>query len=122
MAEIAHRAVGAVAVGLVDDEDVGDLEDAGLGRLDPVAHARGEEDEGGVGGVRHLDLGLPDPHGLDEHDVAAGRVEHPQGLRRRPRQPAEVPPRGHRADEDLRVRGVLRHPDPVAEQRPTGER
>ena len=34
------RAVGAVAVGLVDDEDVGDLEDAGLDRLDVVAHAR----------------------------------------------------------------------------------
>ena len=38
--QVAHGRVGAVAVGLVDDEDVADLEDAGLGRLDAVAHAR----------------------------------------------------------------------------------
>ena len=36
--QVARHLVGAVAVGLVDHEDVGDLEDAGLRRLDAVAH------------------------------------------------------------------------------------
>ena len=39
-AQLAGRGVGAVAVGLVDDVDVADLEDPGLGGLDAVAHAR----------------------------------------------------------------------------------
>ena len=38
--DVADGGVGAVPVGLVDHEDVGDLQDAGLGRLDRVAHAR----------------------------------------------------------------------------------
>ena len=39
-AQVAADLVGAVAVGLVDDVHVADLEDAGLRRLDAVAHAR----------------------------------------------------------------------------------
>ncbi len=58
--------VGAVAVGLVDDEDVADLEDPGLGRLDAVAHARGEQHQRGVGEAGDLDLALADADGLDE--------------------------------------------------------
>ena len=42
-----------------------------------------------------IDLGLPDPDGLDEDDVEAGAVEHAKRLRARPRQSAEVPARGH---------------------------
>ena len=37
-----------------------------------------------------LDLGLADADRLDEHDVAAGGVEHPQRLRGRP---SDSPPR-----------------------------
>ena len=122
MPQVADDPVGAVAVGLVDDEDVGDLEDPGLGRLDGVAHAGREQDQGGVGEPGDVDLGLADADGLDEHDVAAGGRQHAQRLRRRPRQPAEVPAGGHRADEDAVVGGVVLHADAVAEQRPAGER
>ena len=52
-----------------------------------------------------LDLGLPDADGLDEDDVAAGRVEDPQRLRGGPGQAAEVAAGGHRADVDARGRG-----------------
>jgi hypothetical protein len=51
---------GAVAVGLVDHEDVGDLEDAALGHLDHVAESGRERDDGGVGPPGDLDLRLPD--------------------------------------------------------------
>src|SRR6476659_6411714 len=50
----------SLTVGLVDDEDVTDLEDAGLGGLDAVAHAGGEEHDRRVGQARDLDLGLAD--------------------------------------------------------------
>ena len=46
----------------------------------------------------------------------------PARLGRGPGQPAEVAAAGHRPDEDARVGGVVLHPDPVAEQRPAGER
>ena len=114
--------VGAVPVGLVDHEHVGDLEDAGLGGLDPVAHARRQQHQRGVGGRGDLDLGLADADGLDQHHVAAGRVQHPDGLRGRRGQPAEVAAGGHRPDEHAGVGRVVLHPHPVAEQRPAGER
>ena len=75
----------------------------GLGRLDRVAHARREQDDR-VGQARDLDLGLPDADGLDQHHVAAGRVQDPQRLRRRPGQAAQVAAAGHRADVDVRGR------------------
>ena len=96
-----------------------DLEDARLGRLDAVAHARREQHQRGVGQRGDLDLGLPDPDGLDQDDVAAGGVEHAQRLRRGPRQPAEVPAGGHRADVDAacRARGPASAPGRRAARR-----
>ena len=77
LAEVPHRAVGPLSVGLVDDEHVGDLEDAGLGGLDAVAHPGGEEDHRRVGGAGDLHLRLTHADGLEDDDVTAGRVEHP---------------------------------------------
>ena len=65
-----------------------------------------------------LDLGLADPDGLDQDDVAAGGVQHPHRLRGRPGQAAQVALGGHRADVDALVEGVALHPHPVAEQAP----
>ena len=75
-----------------------------------------------VGQRGDLDLGLADADRLDADHVEPGRVEHPQRLRRRDRQPAEVTAAGHRPDEHARVGRVILHPDPVAEQRAAGER
>ena len=122
VAQVAGHLLGAVTVGLVHHEDVGDLQDARLRGLDAVAHAGREQHQGGVGQLHDLDLGLADADGLDEHHVAADRVEHAQRLRRRRRQPAEVAAGGHRADEHSRIGRVLLHPDPVTEQRAPGER
>ena len=84
--EVAHRGVGAVAVGLVDGEDVGALQDAGLDGLHLVAHPRGDHDERRVGGAGDLELVLADAHGLDEHHVVAARVEHAHDVARAARQ------------------------------------
>ena len=64
----------------------------------------------------------PDADGLDEHDVAAGALQHPHRLRGGRGEPAEVAAAGHRPDVDARVGGVVLHADPVAEDRAAGER
>ena len=96
--------VGAVPVGLVDDVDVADLQDPGLGGLDAVAHPRGQQHQRGVGEPGDLDLALAHADGLDQHHVEAGGVEDPDRLRGRPGQASEVAARGHRTDVDARGR------------------
>ena len=71
VAQLGDRAVGVGPVGLVDDVQVGDLEQPGLDRLDVVAHAGHGDDRDRVGGLHDVDLVLADADGLDDHDVAA---------------------------------------------------
>src|SRR5690606_14930146 len=120
--DLAHGRVGALPVGLVDHEHVTDLEDARLGGLDPVTHAGGQQHYRRVGQSGDLHLTLPDADGLHDDDVAARGVQHPQRLRRAPRQPAQVAAAGHGPDVDLRVQGVVAHPDAVPQQCAAGER
>ena len=72
-ADLAHHRVGQRVVGLVDDDHVGDLHDAGLQRLDRVARAGHQHEHDGVGVVDDVDLGLADADGLEEHVVACRR-------------------------------------------------
>ena len=109
-------------VHLVDRDHVGDLHDPGLQRLHRVARAGHQDEQHGVGDPDHLDLALARSDRLQEDEVLAGRVEEQQRLERRLREPAEMAPRAHRADEDLRVEKVVGEPDPVAEQRTLRER
>ena len=78
--EIATRLLDALAVGLVDDEDVGDLHQAGLVGLHAVAPARIDDDDGRVGFPGHLDLDLTDPDRFDDDPMAADRVEQADGF------------------------------------------
>ncbi len=54
-----------------------DLQDAGLGRLDPVAHPRGQQHQRGVGRGGDLDLGLTDPDRLHDHACRSRRRRRP---------------------------------------------
>ena len=78
-------------VALVDDDEVGDLEQAGLDGLDLVAHLGRLEHDGRVGRGRDLDLALARPDRLDEHEVEARR------RRARPRRPWSSRPGRRRA-------------------------
>ena len=59
---------------------------------------------------------------LDEDDVLPRRIEQENRLKRRLREPAEVSSRPHRANVDPGIEEVVGEPNPVSEQRPTGER
>ena len=99
-----RQAVGTLAIGLVDDEDVGHLHEAGLERLHVIARARHERHDGDVRRSNNLDLVLarrrfrsmmmtPLPA------ASSTSTRHPVSAR----QAAELPPRGHRSDEDARI-------------------
>ena len=95
-------------VALVDDDEVGHLEQAGLDRLDLVAHLGRLEHDRRVRRGRDLDLALAGADRLDEDEVEAGGVEDGCRGRRRRREPAGMAARRHRADEDVAV--VRRRP------------
>ncbi len=71
---------GQVAVGLVDDDQVGQLHDPPLDALQLVAAAGGHEQGEQVDHVGDRHLGLADADGLDEHDVEPGRLAQQHGL------------------------------------------
>ena len=120
--EVALRLPSPRPVGLVDHEQVGDLEQPGLVGLDGVTPAGVHHHHRGVGGRRHRHLLLPDPDRLDEHDREAHRRQHAEGVGDGERQAAEVAPGGHRADEHPFVERVALHAHPVAEDGPARER
>ena len=117
-----HRPVRSLAIRLVHDEDVGDLHDPGLERLDLVAGARHQHDDRDVGGADDVHFVLAHADRFDEDDVLAGGVEDERGVGGRARQPAEVAARRHAADEDAGVGDVRLHADAVAEDRAAGVR
>ena len=88
--QLAGEAIGAGAIGLVDHEQIGDLEQPGLHRLDRVARLRRQNDEDGVGDLHHTELGLPDADGLDDDAIEADEIEQIDDLGRRRREAPEV--------------------------------
>ena len=78
--EVGDGAVGVGPVALADDVDVGDLEDAGLDRLDVVAQPGRRDDDRRVRRAHDLDLVLAHADRLDDDDVVS-----PPRRARRPR-------------------------------------
>ncbi len=120
--QVTPGLVGTLAVGLVDDEDVGDLHQAGLVRLHAVAPPGVDDDDGGVRLAGDLDLDLADADGLDEDPTAPDRIEGSDGFGGCEREPAEVAACRHRTNEHPGVGCMVLHPYPVAENRTAGER
>ena len=110
----------AVAVGLVDRDHVGDLEDALLDALQLVAGAGQGQEEERVDHPGHGHLGLADADGLDQHDVVRRRLEHRHRLHGGPGDAAEGAGGRRGPDEGVRVGGQPRHPGLVAEHRAAG--
>ena len=120
--DFGHSPIGAVAIGLVHDEHVGNLHHARLERLHLVSHARHEHENRDISGAGDFDFVLPHADGLDRHEILPGRVEHEGRVGRRARQAAEMPPRRHAADEHTRVLRVRLHAHAIAKHGAAGER
>ena len=113
--ELLHGALRALAVGLVDDQDVGDLQQPRLHGLNVIAEAgRGDEDAH-VGHLGDVDLALAGADGLDQNDVLPRRVQRIDDAHRRRREAAQVAAARQRAHEDAVVLERGRHADAVAQ-------
>jgi hypothetical protein len=121
VAQVLGRDGGQRQVGLGHRQHVGNLQDAGLDGLHLVAQARRAGDDARVGQVHDLHFRLPGAHGFDDHAVKAGRIEQVDDAARGRRQPAHMPARGHRTDEDIRVRAMFAHAHTVAQHRAAGD-
>ncbi len=122
VAQLPDHLGGAGDVGLVDHEDVGDLEDARLEDLHAVAGNRRGDHDGGVDRLHHLELALADADGLEQAAVAAAGVDEPDRLAGGAGQAAEVAARRHAADVHAVVTGVALHAHAVAEDGAAAER
>ena len=119
--EIAPGLGRALSVRLVDDEDVGDLEQAGFAGLDGVPPAGGHHHDRGVSRAGDLHLHLAHADGLNQDGPPAGGSQHADRRGSGDGQPALVAPGGHRPDEHPVVQGVPLHADAVAQNGATGE-
>ena len=119
--QVAHGPVGIGTVGLVDDKEIADFEDAGLDRLDIVTESRHHDDDGGVGNADDIDLVLADADGLDDDDVPAGGIEDADDIVGRAGEAAEMAAGAEGADKDAVIGGVAVHADAVAEDGAAGK-
>jgi hypothetical protein len=110
----------AEAIGLVDDENIGDFHHARFDGLDIVSHAGNEHYEGGIGGGCDIDFILPCPDCFHEDEVEAyGAKETGQ----RDAGSAESALRTaccDRTDEDAGIGVVILHAYAIAENRTAG--
>jgi len=117
----ANRILGLRAVGLVDDEDVGDLQDAGLDRLHIVPQSGRLHDQGGLRLMGDIHFALARADRLDENGVEAGGIQRADGVGGGAGQPAQTATGGHAADEDAGIASQVAHADAVAQDRAAGE-
>src|ERR1019366_9185973 len=121
-ANLALHSLGAIAVRLVDDENVGDLHDAGLDGLHNVAHAGHQHDDGHIRQAHDVHLVLADADGLDHDNIAAAGVAHRRDIGSGAGQPAQRAARGHAANVNSGIGGVRLHANAVAKNCAAAER
>src|SRR5919197_1980850 len=114
-ADLALHPLRALAIALVDDEDVGDLHDPGLDALHVVAHAGYQDQDRDVGEANDIYLVLPHPDGLNQNHVLAGRVEDSGDIRRCGCEAAQIAARRHRANVDAGIAVMSQHADAITE-------
>ena len=106
-------------IGLVHEEDVGQLEQARLHELDQVARCGLCDEYEGLDEIRDAGLGLPDADRLDDHVVEA-RGQHVEARPCDFREAAQLIAGCERSEEDACVAGGGAHPEAVSEQCPAG--
>ena len=121
-ADLAPGGVRAVAIGLVDDEDVADLEDAGLEAWmpSPMPGASRTSVVSARPAISTSDCPTPTVSTRITSHPAASSTRSACGAA--PARPPEMAAAGHRPDVDALVGGVVLHAHPVTEQGAAGER
>ena len=111
---------GHVAIGLVDRDHIGDLQNAFLDALQLVAGPGQHQRQKEIDHLGHRGLGLADPHRLHQHHIKAGGLADDHALTRRPRDTAKRARCRRGANKRRRVPAQLLHPGFVTEDRASG--
>lgn len=82
---------GRWQVGLVDDQNIGNLEDPCLGGLHVITGTRRPDDHADIGQIGHLNFGLPDTDGFNNHNVPSGCIHDIDHSTGGPRQATQMP-------------------------------
>ena len=114
--------VGAVAVGLVDHVEVGNLHHTSLESLDGIPGFGNQGDDNRVGHAHDAQFGLAHADGLDNYHVVTRGVQRPGDALDDAGQPSGLAAGGDAADENAGVQVVSLHPDAVAKQGAATER
>ena len=120
--ELLFEAVGAFAVGFVEDEDVRDFHEARFHGLNVVTEAGNENDDDTIGEADDVNFILADADGFDEDLFFACGVQDECDFGSGSRKAAEKTACGHGADEDAGVAGMALHADAIAENGAAGVR
>ena len=113
--------VSAVAIALVDHENVGNLHNARLEALHIVAHAGHQHNDGYVGQAHDIDFILADPHGFEQEPLLAAGLDHGGYLRRAAGEPTQRAAGGHAAHIKAGIGIVLSHPDAISQDGSPGK-
>ena len=108
---------GRIEIGLVDDDEIGQIHHALLDRLQIVARVRQLQQHEHVGHAGDRRFALADADGLDHDDVEARRLDDADRLARRRRDAAERAAARARPDEGAGVDREPLHACLVAEDR-----
>ena len=110
---LARRPIGRIfhaAIRLVDDQCIGQFEDALLDALQLVARTRLHQHEKEIDHPMNRDFGLADPDRFDDHDVVARRFAQQHRFSRALRDTAERTAGRRGADESLILLSETLHP------------
>jgi hypothetical protein len=107
---------------LVDGNNIPDLEQAGLDRLNSVAKAGGLYDDYRVGKRGDIGAVLAGADSLDENQRVACRIQQVNEPGGRPSKPPLAAATGHAPDKDTIVRVAIHHANTIAEDRAAGNR
>ena len=116
LSHVAQRVVGAVAVELVDRDDVGEVEHVDLLELARRAELRRHDIDRGVDQRHDRGVALADTGGFHQHEVEPGQLAGGDDLAEIAGDLALRPARRQRAHVDARARDRV-HADAVAQQR-----
>ena len=117
--DVAERVLAALAVELVDRDDVGEVEHVDLLELAGGAELGRHDVEREIRDVDDRGVALADAGGLDDHQVVAGGLRHPDRVRQRIGHLLARAAGRERAEVDVRVVDRV-HADAVAQKRAAG--
>src|SRR5215468_6739540 len=120
--QLAEQAVSSITIRLINHEEVSNLHDTGLHRLDCVATFRDQDHYCSISGLDNIEFCLSYSDGLDKDQILAKGIQKFPDPLRGLWQAAMAPAGRHTTDKHPGIEVMLLHADPIAEDGTTRKR